>query len=174
MQLTTIETYPQLIGYDPAVFDYFREQCVPTPLADPAPRGFFLSLTTFYLNCACRQHLCGYDLNLTYPQDGHFATPQIVNPTDPNSPYILNDLDVAKRQFFQKTLSQFATAAELQFAKRAEDGTVAKRDLSLRANGTIDSWYGCFLYDELIDYALNFSAPWSTCLCFPPDHRARA
>ncbi|PIL24661.1 hypothetical protein GSI_12545 [Ganoderma sinense ZZ0214-1] len=134
--LTTIETYPQLIGYDPAVFDYFREQ----------------------------QHLCGYDLNLTYPQDGHFPTLQIVNPSDPNSPYILNNLDAAKRQFFKKTLSRFASQAEeLQLAKRSDDGAVAlaKRDLSLRANGTIDSWYGCFIYDELIDYALNFSAPWS-------------
>ena len=56
---------------------------------------------------------------------------------------------------------------ELQLVKRADDGKrLAKRDLSLRANGTIDSWYGCFLYDELIDYALNFSAPWSACLCF--------
>ena len=26
LQLTVIETYPQLIGYDPAVYEYFREQ----------------------------------------------------------------------------------------------------------------------------------------------------
>lgn len=37
-----------------------------------------------------------------------------------------------------------------------------KRDLSGRANGTIDPWYECDLYDEMIDYALNFSLPWST------------
>lgn len=36
-----------------------------------------------------------------------------------------------------------------------------KRDLSGRANGTIDTWYGCFLGDEMQDYALNFSLPWS-------------
>ncbi len=87
-----------------------------------------------------------------------------MNPTDPHSPYILNNLDAAKRQFFRKTLSRFASQAEeLQLAKRADDGerAVAKRDLSLRANGTIDSWYGCFIYDELLDYATNYSAPWS-------------
>lgn len=39
-----------------------------------------------------------------------------------------------------------------------------KRDLSGRANGTIDPWYGCDIYDEMIDYAVNFSAPWSECL----------
>ena len=36
-----------------------------------------------------------------------------------------------------------------------------KRDLTGRANGTIDPWYACDLYDEMIDYALNFSLPWS-------------
>ena len=41
------------------------------------------------------------------------------------------------------------------------EGSMKKRDLSGRANGTIDPWYGCDLYDEMIDYALNFSLPWS-------------
>ena len=39
--------------------------------------------------------------------------------------------------------------------------SVTKRDLTGRANGTIDPFYGCFLTDELEDYALNFSVPWS-------------
>ncbi|TBU47608.1 alpha/beta-hydrolase [Dichomitus squalens] len=129
--LTTIETYPQLIGYDPEVFDYFREQ----------------------------QHLCGYDLNLTYPQNGHFPTLQVVNPTDPASPLITENFS-NKRQFFRKTLTRLAVEADT-LRKRDGELVPVKRDLSLRANGTIDSWYGCFIYDELIDYALNFSAPWS-------------
>lgn len=37
-----------------------------------------------------------------------------------------------------------------------------KRDLSGRANGTIDPFYGCFLMSEVYDYANNFSFPWST------------
>ena len=41
-----------------------------------------------------------------------------------------------------------------------------KRDLTGRPNGTIDPFYGCDLFDEMLDYALNFSAPWSRCLFF--------
>ena len=36
--------------------------------------------------------------------------------------------------------------------------------VSQHANGTIDPWYGCDTFDKMIDYALNFSAPWGT-LC---------
>ena len=39
-----------------------------------------------------------------------------------------------------------------------------KRDLSDRANGTIDPWYGCNLLDELVEYAVNFTFPWSKSL----------
>jgi hypothetical protein len=28
-QVTVLETYPQLLNFDPEVFDYFKEQCVP-------------------------------------------------------------------------------------------------------------------------------------------------
>lgn len=49
-------------------------------------------------------------------------------------------------------------------AKRAwieEKRILRKRDLTGRANGTIDPFYGCLLRGELEDYALNFSLPWS-------------
>lgn len=105
-----------------------------------------------------REHLCGYDLNLTYPQNGHFPTLQFVNPSDPHRSEFQSL--AAKRQFFRKTLSKSVLAASAN-AKRSEEGAVAKRDLSMRANGTIDPWYGCFIYDEMIDYALNYSEPWS-------------
>ncbi|RPD59090.1 alpha/beta-hydrolase [Lentinus tigrinus ALCF2SS1-7] len=129
--LTTIETYPQLIGYDPDVYEFFREQ----------------------------QHLCGYDLNLTYPQNGHFPTLQFVNPSDPHRSEF--SAASAKRDFFRKTLSRLASAASASTKRSIDEGAVAKRDLSMRANGTIDPWYGCFIYDEMIDYAMNFSAPWN-------------
>ena len=35
-------------------------------------------------------------------------------------------------------------------------------DVLQHANGTIDLWYSCDTFDEMIDYALNFSAPWGT------------
>jgi carboxypeptidase D len=45
--------------------------------------------------------------------------------------------------------------------RRYEKRDAWKRDLSGRANGTIDPYYGCDLYDEMIDYAVNFTIPWS-------------
>ena len=45
--------------------------------------------------------------------------------------------------------------------RRKREWKKEKRDLSGRANGTIDPWYGCFINFELEDYALNFSVPWS-------------
>ena len=47
--------------------------------------------------------------------------------------------------------------------RREEQRQQWKRDLSGRANGTIDPFYGCFLLDELIDYAVNFTFPWCKC-----------
>ena len=41
---------------------------------------------------------------------------------------------------------------------RARNGW--KRDLAGRANGTINPWYQCDVYDEMLDYALNFTFPW--------------
>ena len=49
----------------------------------------------------------------------------------------------------------------LPLAKRR--GKAAGRlDVSQRMNGTINPWYGCDTFDKMIDYALNFSAPWGT------------
>lgn len=48
-------------------------------------------------------------------------------------------------------------------AAQKRDEEPRKRDLTGRANGTIDPWYGCFLFEELEDYALNFTFPWSAC-----------
>jgi len=36
-----------------------------------------------------------------------------------------------------------------------------KRDLINRPNGTLDPHYGCFLWEEMTDYAVNFSFPWT-------------
>lgn len=51
--------------------------------------------------------------------------------------------------------------AHLDKRKRELTQTEWKRDLSNRANGTIDPWYGCDLLDLVIDYALNYTYPWT-------------
>ncbi|OSD04770.1 alpha/beta-hydrolase [Trametes coccinea BRFM310] len=155
--VSILETYPQLIGYDSEVFEWFREQ----------------------------EHLCGFDLNLTYPQDGHFPNLQIANPTDPNRAGFVG---LAERKTLRNTMTRLAVGksytntgthavralearsdferhsanADASVSPRTEGGSaVVKRDLSLRTNGTIDSWYGCYLYDEMLEYALNYSYPWN-------------
>lgn len=99
-----------------------------------------------------REHLCGYDLNLTYPQDGRFPTLGFIKPS----------FESSKRSSSRSQLRTVAEDAKRAIIKSRVDGTgVSKRDLSMRANGTIDPWYGCGLYGEMIDYAVNFSYPWS-------------
>ncbi|KAF8524852.1 alpha/beta-hydrolase [Hysterangium stoloniferum] len=138
--LSIIETYPQLIDYDPDVYNYFKEQ----------------------------RQLCGYDLNLSYPETAHFP------PLRPNSlptgggafqaPFRGRTRALTKEAFHSALAAASQPASSLskrELALRAERRTSWKRDLSQRANGTIDPYYQCFLLFELIDYAVNFTAPWS-------------
>ncbi|KAF7361130.1 Carboxypeptidase [Mycena sanguinolenta] len=129
--LTTIETYPQVIGYDPDVYNYFKTQ----------------------------EHLCGYDLNFTYPQNGHFPT--LKDPSFGSSPEVARK---ARSKLSLETLakqsSRYQASSDItkrQLAKREE----WKRDLSDRPNGTLDPWYGCYIYNEALDYATNFTFPWT-------------
>jgi carboxypeptidase D len=102
-----------------------------------------------------QEHLCGYDLNLTYPQKGYFPSLDITMPTERN----ISDFLARRKTRFN--MQSFTNEASARFAKRSDSRGPSKRDLTGRANGTIDGWYGCFLYDEMLDYALNFSFPWS-------------
>lgn len=119
-----------------------------------------------------RAHLCGFDINLTYPQNGIIPT---LNP-----PVIDFDVEVISRARASKSaLFKRALVADIKHRQAGtltdrsadEEGLARrntwKRDLSGRANGTLDPWYGCLLMAELEDYALNFSLPWSTCLSTP-------
>ncbi|KAE9398534.1 alpha/beta-hydrolase [Gymnopus androsaceus JB14] len=146
--VTVLETYPQVIGYDTEVFKYFEEQ----------------------------SHLCGYDVNLTYPQNGTIPT---VGYTPGGNPESIGDqsrkLKFSQRQTFRsRLLSRFQKRSDTEelrsltksrhFRKREDrrhEWIQSKRDLTGRANGTIDSWYGCDLYDEMLDYAINFTFPWN-------------
>ena len=112
-----------------------------------------------------REHLCGYDLNLTYPQDGYFPDLQLVYPDSINRSEVVYAKKSAslysKKALFREGISRYgkrslATRDRPNHVRRE----LAKRDLVGRANGTIDPWYGCFIYDEMIDYALNYTYPW--------------
>ncbi|KAJ3548230.1 hypothetical protein NM688_g5322 [Phlebia brevispora] len=159
--LSLIETYPQLIAYDTDVYDYFQEQA----------------------------HLCGLDLNLSYPQTGgnfpsiNLVTGQNQNTTT-NNPDDDEDSDedskkangssnnsnnnnkraMSSRGFYAEVKARYYDGERLSLAQREEKRhkrDVWKRDLTGRANGSIDSWYGCFVWDEMVDYAVNFTYPWN-------------
>lgn len=131
--LSVIETFPQLIGYDKDVYKYFKEQ----------------------------SQLCGYDLNLTYPQKGLLPDVKLIAPTQRQVPFALSTLS-RKSSFFKEVFRRSQSADQsLTKRDREERKNAWKRDLSLRENGTIDSWYGCLLLYEFIDYAFNYSYPWS-------------
>ncbi|KAJ7787876.1 Alpha/Beta hydrolase protein [Mycena olivaceomarginata] len=131
--LTTIETYPQLIGYDSEVYNYFKTQ----------------------------EHLCGYDLKQTYPQEGYFPS---FGTFSAGRNYKTHGSLALKRLAKQNgRLSQVSNLdfdlSRRQVAKRAQEQW--KHSLSNRPNGTLDPWYGCFIYQELTGYALNFTFPWT-------------
>ncbi|KAJ7238698.1 alpha/beta-hydrolase [Mycena rebaudengoi] len=132
--LTIIQTYPQLINFDPDVFNYFKTQ----------------------------GHLCGLDMNLTYPQNGPLPTPK-----DPLFGFGgQTALRVAPKPFKSLIaqggrISRPPTLPKRELALREERRQSWKRDLTNRPNGTVDPWYGCSLLLELADYALNYSFPWT-------------
>ncbi|KAF8268910.1 Alpha/Beta hydrolase protein [Lactarius quietus] len=103
-----ISSFPQLINFDEGVFDAFKSKA----------------------------HLCGYDVNLTYPQQSPL-------------PYIESTPRVSS--LWSSVAAQAQTTGLLQ--RRS------KRDHSL--SNQIDPYYGCSIFDEAVDYAANFSYPWS-------------
>ncbi|KAH7910092.1 alpha beta-hydrolase [Hygrophoropsis aurantiaca] len=139
--VSVLETYPQIIGYDEDVLEYFREQT----------------------------HLCGYDLNLTYPQDGHFPTLGFIQGGDNSASEAAGASSRYKSRQGRLTKDAFMAEAEARYASkrsvnkwerlRARDSW--KRGLEGMPNGIINSWYGCDLYDEMLDYAINYTFPWS-------------
>ncbi|KAH9042688.1 alpha/beta-hydrolase [Lactarius pseudohatsudake] len=103
-----IGSFPQLIKFDQGVFDSFQSKA----------------------------HLCGYDVNLTYPQQSPLP---YIEPT---------------RRVSSLWSSVASRAQKTGLLKRR-----SKRDISL--NNQLDPYYGCSIFDEAVDYAANFSSPWS-------------
>ncbi|KAJ3548231.1 hypothetical protein NM688_g5321 [Phlebia brevispora] len=158
--LSLIETYPQLIAYDTEVYDYFKEQA----------------------------HLCRLDLNLSYPQTGgkfptiklrHGQKQKFESGTLDEDPNMADDPFQAQtsQRFFSSSYNGFLSEVQGYFAKRPGSGIAPrredreqareawKRNLNLsggaKGKGTIDPWYGCFVWEEIVGYAVNFTYPWS-------------
>ena len=120
---------------------------------------------TSVLSLTYRSDLCGYNLTLTYPQNGLFKTLDgpISSLFEASFLFLRGS---ARRVIFSKRdmvneVKKRAIEQPGGIRKREANRQQWKRDLSQRPNGTIDPYYGCAIYDEMVDYALNFSLPWS-------------
>ncbi|KAF8550322.1 alpha beta-hydrolase [Imleria badia] len=142
--VSVLETYPQIIGYDTQVFEYFQEQST----------------------------LCKYNLTLKYPQPEHFPTLNAPLPSASSGSSGNYGVKLTTRQFMREVQDRLVTKlAErdgvfVGHGEKLRAHNAWKRDLAGRANGTIDPWYLCDVYDEMLDYAINFTFPWCT-LPFP-------
>ncbi|TFK39879.1 Alpha/Beta hydrolase protein [Crucibulum laeve] len=132
--LSVIETFPQIIGYDQAVYKFFKDQT----------------------------HLCGYDVNLTYPQNGIIPSVPLIMPKDREIPWYTKNT-MSSKGFLTELLRRGEELDERKLNKRDQEigAELWKRSIQDRNGTTLDPWYGCFLLDEFIDYALNFTFPWN-------------
>ncbi|KAH0834745.1 Alpha/Beta hydrolase protein [Lanmaoa asiatica] len=136
--ISVLETYPQIIGYDTEVFEYFLEQSA----------------------------LCGYNLTLQYPQPEHFPTLKAPLPFLSSGYSGTYDARFTLKRLVREVQDRFVTRLKVRDGSPLEHGQRLhardwKRNLAGRANGTIDPWYQCDVYSEMIDYAVNFTFPWS-------------
>jgi carboxypeptidase D len=72
----------------------------------------------------------------------------------------------ARRALLQRALmavgkSQPSLLNQRDVSRREEQRQEWKRSIAGRPNGTLDPYYGCFLFDELWEYAANYSIPWA-------------
>jgi carboxypeptidase D len=107
-------------------------------------------------------------LNLTYPQNGHFRTLRDPRQREgaPARFAALNrlkksPLTLLKAVQAKKGKSKLLPVKRREVLRREERRQEWKRSIAGRPNGTLDPFYGCFLFEEMWDYAFNFSSPWT-------------
>ncbi|KAG8779565.1 hypothetical protein FRC15_010063 [Serendipita sp. 397] len=148
--LSVLQSYPQLIGFEPSVYEYFVEQ----------------------------YNLCGYNLTLEYPASNPYprlrdpyVDPGVTSKAESNgeeTPPMANSrwrgLDALA--MIQDTVELYKIPHEKRSEEISYNGKrfVKRQQTSpgsvLAPIGTIDSYYKCFLMEQLWDYATNYTAPW--------------
>lgn len=135
--MTILDTFPQLINFDPKVYDYFAEQFT----------------------------LCGFNLSFSYPEtSGHFppfkfqgngnSRQQNKQASKKLKELVLLLSDAEKRGYDLRKLA----LQKRQSAKYPVPGLTGK----------INRWYGCWLVEEVLDFAHNYTIPWrASILLFP-------
>ena len=72
-----------------------------------------------------------------------------------------SDISLSARKEFVAHILHTKTKRLMPDKHQEAKRTRWKRHLTERVNGTLDPWYGCDLFDEMWDYAFNFTFPWS-------------
>ncbi|KAH8832752.1 Alpha/Beta hydrolase protein [Flagelloscypha sp. PMI_526] len=136
--LNIIKTFPQIIGYDTEVFEYFRQQ----------------------------NDICNYTLDIQYPQPEPLPyIPLVLSPIR-DIPFAMAEQRRMGKNVMMEVRRRFSSLDEPVKREKIEarrlEGGLHRRDLSLRpSDGSLDLWYGCDLLDEFIDYAVNYTYPWN-------------
>jgi len=133
--LSVVETFPQLIAYDREVYLYLKEQ----------------------------SELCGYNIQLTYPQTGELPKLPLVMPRDRQMPWQAANARMGRAGLAALLTKRHAESGVASLHKRDREARQEswKRSIAGRPNGTLDPWYGCFLLDMVVDYAANYTYPWT-------------
>jgi carboxypeptidase D len=97
-------------------------------------------------------------VNLTYPQKNTIPTIHLPIPLPQDSLKLQASWIQEVSRKAKKNPALYSSSLNRRGQKNRRDEW--KRDLAGRANGTIDPHYGCDLFTEMIDYALNFTFPW--------------
>jgi carboxypeptidase D len=135
LQVSLIETHPELINFNITMYEEF----------------------------VAKSHLCGYDLNLTYPQTGgHF--PVLKNGFEDRK-----HADIESRQDMLGRLQSLVnhvlmTKAQAQSARRSfppASYVFERRALQAQPNVTLDPHHQCAILNELLYYVRDHVAPWS-------------
>ena len=112
------------------------------------------------LSSPYRSHICGYDLNLTYPSTDKY--PNLTPPGLPNgtSPFGLDAERFRKeKKLFAKLKSNVDSQVTFNLNEKRDNGVErnpGREDPKIELNPQ----YLCRLWYEVADYALNFSMPW--------------
>jgi hypothetical protein len=130
------------------------------------------------LRMGYRTKLCNFNVDLTYPQNDPLPWIRIDNHGDPARKASQDDADAAgendaerksgrslsfEREVHSRAEKRYGLDGMTQLRRRdvaEERRELGRRSLEGRANGTIDAWYGCELFDEMVDYAVNYTWPW--------------
>jgi hypothetical protein len=132
LQVSLIETHPELINFSITMYEEF----------------------------VAKSHLCGYDLKLTYPQTGgHF--PVLKNGLeDRKYAEIESRQDMLGR--FQSLVKHISmTKAQARRSFPSASYVFEHRALQARPDVTLDPHHQCAILNELLYYVRDYVAPWS-------------